>query len=308
MINWNYSVIKILFKLGKKILVTGSTGFVGRHLVPDILNGGHSVLEITRSISKSSELFGNKTLKIDINDPLFKEKIIEYNPEIVIHLASYLSASDQMADILKLMEANLLFLSKLLNAVSETNLELFINTGTFSEYLKGDEELIPAYFYAATKTASRCIVDYYSNTYGFKQTTIIPYTIYGGNDSQKKIIDLIFDSINSEAYLDLSPGGQILDFIHVNDVTDFYLLLVENVSIIDNKKVYKLGTGKGHTLKEVAQLVEGITQQKTKINWGAKDYRKSDVMYAVANIDKQKNEFNWTPKISLIEGIEKMIY
>ena len=246
--------------MGKKILVTGSTGFVGRHLVPDILNGGHSVLELTRSISKSYELFGNKTLKIDINDSLFKEKIIEYKPEIVIHLASYLSASDEMADILKLIEANLFFLSKLLNAVSETQLDFFINTGTFSEYKNGDEELIPAYFYAATKTASRSIIDYYSNTYCFKQATVIPYTIYGGNDSQKKIIDLIFDSINSEDYLDLSPGAQVLDFIHINDITDFYLFLIENFSIIDNKQVIKLGTGKGHTLREVAQLVEQITQ------------------------------------------------
>ena len=275
--------------MGKKILVTGSTGFVGRHLVPDILNGGHSVLELTRSISKSYELFGNKTLKIDINDSLFKEKIIEYKPEIVIHLASYLSASDEMADILKLIEAN-----------------LFINTGTFSEYKNGDEELIPAYFYAATKTASRSIIDYYSNTYCFKQATVIPYNIYGGNDSQKKIIDLIFDSINSEDYLDLSPGAQVLDFIHINDITDFYLFLIENFSIIDNKQVIKLGTGKGHTLREVAQLVEQITQQKTKINWGAKDYRKSDVMYAVASSDKQNNELDWYPKISLIEGIKKM--
>jgi len=307
LINWNYSVKKIHFKLYKKVLITGSTGFVGRHLVPKILNRGHIVLEITRSTSKSLELFGKKTFKIDINDSLLKEKIIEFKPEIVIHLASYLSASDQFVDILKLIDANLLFLSKLLNAVSEIHLDLFINTGSFSEYRNGDEELIPAYFYAATKTASRSIVDYYSNNYGFKQTTIIPYTIYGGNDSQKKIIDLIVDSIHSEASLDLTPGGQVLDFIHINDVTDFYLFLVENASLIDNNQVYKLGTGTGHTLREVAQLVEEITQQKTKINWGAKDYRKSDVMYAVANVDKQKKEFNWTPKTSLIEGLKKMI-
>ena len=128
--------------------------------------------------------FCDKFISGGYND---KEKIIEFKPEIVIHLASYLSASDQFVDILKLIDANLLFLSKLLNAVSEIHLDLFINTGSFSEYRNGDEELIPAYFYAATKTASRSIVDYYSNNYGFKQTTIIPYTIYGGNDSQKKL-------------------------------------------------------------------------------------------------------------------------
>jgi nucleoside-diphosphate-sugar epimerase len=291
----------------KKILITGATGFVGRHLLPKILNSGHQVLEITRSISKSTELFGDKTLKVEINDPLFKEKITDFNPEIVIHLASYLTASDQWEDIQKLIDTNLLFLSKILNAVSVTDLKLFINTGTFAEYYHGNEALEPAYFYAATKTASRSLIDYFSNAYNFKNTTVVPYTIYGGNDSQKKVIDLLFDSINANTPLDLSPGEQVLDFIHVDDVTDFYLLLVENIAKIDDKSVFKLGTGKGHTLKHLAQFIETITQQKTNVNWGGKPYRKADVMYAVADIELQKFSFKWSPKISLFDGLEKYV-
>jgi nucleoside-diphosphate-sugar epimerase len=302
---WRNFAIRIPFKMTKKILITGSTGFVGSHLLPKFLNGGYQILEITRNISKSTELFGDKTFKIEINDPLFKDRIIEFKPEIVIHLASYLTASDQWKDIQKLIDTNLLFLSKVLNAVSETDLKLFINTGSFSEYYHGNKLLEPAYFYAATKTASRSLIDYFSNTYNFKQASVIPYTIYGGNDSQKKIIDLLFDSTNNITPFDLSPGEQVLDFIHVDDVTDFYLLLVENVAKIDNKSVFKLGTGKGYTLKQVAQLIEEVTCKKTNINWGGREYRKTDIMFAVADIETEKIKFNWSPKISLIDGIQK---
>jgi nucleoside-diphosphate-sugar epimerase len=291
----------------KNILITGSTGFVGRHLLPKFFNDRFQVLEITRNISKSTELFGDKTFKIEINDPLFKERIIEFKPEIVIHLASYLTASDKWEDIQKLIDTNLLFLSKVLNAVSETDLKLFINTGSFAEYYHGNKVLEPAYFYAATKTASRSLIDYFSNTYNFKQASVIPYTIYGGIDSQKKIIDLLFDSTNNNTPFDLSPGEQVLDFIHVDDVTDFYVLLVENIAKIVNKSVFKLGTGKGHTLKQVAQLIEVITQQKTNINWGGKLYRKGDVMYAVADISTQYEILKWTPKISLNDGLKSYV-
>ena len=134
-----------------KILITGSTGFVGKHLVEKLLNEGHTILEITRNKRKSSELFGSRTSKIELNDINFNNKIIEFDPNIVVHLAAYLTSSDRWNDVEKLIESNILFLSKLLNTVSKSNLDLFINTGTFAEYFKGDDNYIPAYFYAATK-------------------------------------------------------------------------------------------------------------------------------------------------------------
>ena len=78
-----------------KILITGSTGFVGRHLVPELTYKGYEVLEITRSKNKSIELFGDATSKVEVNDFKFEQKIIDFNPEIIIHLASYLTSSDE---------------------------------------------------------------------------------------------------------------------------------------------------------------------------------------------------------------------
>lgn len=291
----------------KKILITGSTGFVGRHLVKKLLQDGCSILEITRKKEKSFRLFGNATSKVVVSDIDFENKISKFNPNIVIHLAAHLTPSDKYEDIKKLIDSNILFISKLLNTVSRLDLDLFINTGTFAEYSNGDNEYSPAYFYSATKTASRSIVNYYTNTHNFRQCTVVPYTIYGGESESKKIIDLILESTESQRKLELTAGDQVLDFIHIDDVVSFYRCLIHNASKILDESNFKLGTGKGHNLKEVADIVESLTDKKTNISWGAKDYRKCDVMHAVADLDEINNQLTWSPQISIINGLERMI-
>jgi nucleoside-diphosphate-sugar epimerase len=291
--------------LSKKILITGSTGFVGRHLIPKLINEGYDILEVTRNIEKSTKLFKGATKKVNIESRDFKNAIVDFNPSFVIHLASYLTASDSWDDVDKLITSNLVLLAKVLNAVSANDLKLFVNTGTFAEYQKGNEEFVPAYFYAATKTASRSFVDYFSKAYKFKQTTVVPYTIYGGVDSQKKIIDLIYDSTLNHKKIDLTAGEQVLDFIHIDDVVEFYITLLEKYELLPEKSNLHIGSGVGYNLKQVADLIESITSRKTNINWGGRKYRETDVMYAVANLADVKSILNWCPKIKLKEGIRK---
>ena len=291
-----------------KILITGSTGFVGRHLVPK-LTKQHQVTELTINLEESNELFGDNTQKILItnNQINLVERIKQTNPEIVIHLASFLTSEDDYNTMQKLIDTNILFLCRLLDTLKDIKIKLFVNTGTFAEYFQGDGILQPAYLYSATKTAARFFVDYYSNAYSFNYITIAPYTIYGGKDTKKKVIDIIYESLNSEKPMKLSPGNQVLDFIHIEDVTDFYVSIVENYLQIPNKQVFQLGTGKGISLKELASVLEHKTGKTANIRWGAKSYRKTDVMYAVADITPQFNLLNWQPQIMLEEGIKKII-
>jgi nucleoside-diphosphate-sugar epimerase len=288
-----------------KIIVTGSTGYVGRHLIPVLLGNGHEILELTRNMDRSLELFGEQTSKFNIKEEQseLKKKIEQFDPYILIHLAAFLSANDDYNTLNKLLDANIFYLCKVLDAVKDSKLKMFINTGTFAEYSKGDGELKPAYLYAATKMASRAFLDYYANIYKFKNINVVPYTIYGGTDTHKKIIDIIIDSIDSNLPIDLTPGEQILDFIHVDDVVDFYLHLVNNVAILPQKENFELGTGKGYTLKELAFIIEQLTGKRTNINWGGKSYRPTDVMYAVANLTNIKK---WKPQIDINKGV--MLY
>jgi nucleoside-diphosphate-sugar epimerase len=289
-----------------KIVVTGSTGFVGRHLIPELLNEGHQLLELTRNTTVSENLYGPSTQKylLDGDQEALTNALLLFRPEAVIHLASFLTSADDYNNMTKLIESNIIFLCKLLDALKETELQLFINTGTFAEYFKGDGVLKPAYLYAATKTASRSFIDYYSNVYNFKNTTVIPYSIYGGKDSQKKIIDIIYDSISAVNPVDLSPGEQVLDFIHIHDVVDFYKALIKQAANLPNGSTFHLGTGKGHTIKQLAATIEAVSGGKTKINWGGKPYRPSDVMYAIADTELANSNLNWTCRVSLERGVK----
>jgi len=288
------------------IVITGSTGFVGQHLVPKLISKGYQILEITIEPEVSEKLYGNKTQKYMITDnqESFISILEAFQPAVVIHLASFLTSADDYNTLRKLLNTNIVFFCRTLDALKNTKLKLFINTGTFAEYFSGDSVFDPAYLYSSTKIASRAFLDYYSKVYRFKQATVVPYTIYGGKDTQKKIMDLIYDSIGSVVPLDLSPGAQVLDFIHVEDVTDFYVNIIENIELLPQKINFQLGTGNGYTLKDLASIMEKQTSKRTNINWGGKNYRQRDIMYAVANTSNQFHLFGWKAKLSLEDGVK----
>ena len=293
-----------------RILITGSTGFVGRNLLPQLIQANHDIFEITINTDISKELYGDNTRQFyfcDDNLNNLKNELDNFKPEVLIHLASYLTSSDHTDDMRKLINSNIFFICHVLDAVKESGLKWFINTGSFAEYYKGDGLLDPAYLYSATKTASRILVDYYSKAYKYNYTTIVPYTIYGGVDTRKKIIDLIFSSLENNEPVNLTLGNQVLDFIHLEDVTDFYITCLSNLDIIPNKTCFQLGTGIGHSIREITSIMELFTNKSANINWGARSYRPRDVMYAVANISKQDLLFSWKPKIQIEDGIKKYL-
>jgi len=290
-----------------KIVLTGANGFVGQNLVPKLLEQNHEIFEITIDPKKSRFLYGKTTIQFNYsleNHDKLVHSLNKFCPDICIHLASFLTAADDFITLQKLINANISFTCNVLDALKKSGLKMFINTGSFAEYYKGNGELDPAYLYTATKSASRIFVDYYSKVYKFKNITIVPYTIYGGIDTQKKIIDIIYDSLNNKDSISLTSGNQILDFIHLEDVTDFYIKTLTFYDLIKGGENFQLGTGVGHTLRDLVKIMELQTSKKANIIWGGKEYRPRDVMYAVANTSEQYRLFGWKPKISLEEGIE----
>ena len=287
-----------------KILVTGATGFVGKHLIQKLrdFDVRFVVRNINTEYSKDRQIVYNDE-KLDV----FQKDVKFYNPKIVIHLASYLTSSDDISSIKNIIGSNILFTSILLESLKSTDLELFINTGTFAEYYYNDGKENPAYFYSASKIAIKPIIKYFKNIQGFKTINIIPYTIYGGKSKSKKVIDYILDSLDSKLYLEMTNGEQILDFIHIEDVTDFYVHCVNNINLLKDEEDYHLGTGKGTSIKELSNIIEDLTNKKANINWGSKEYRPLDIMRATAPIYKLEKELNWKPKISIKDGIKKII-
>lgn len=187
-------------------------------------------------------------------------------------------------------------------------MKLFVNTGSFAEYKKGPRKIDNAYLYSATKSAFRPILDYYANLSGYKYLTVVPYSVYGGKSKVKRIFDYLIESIGSTEPVGMTKGEQILDFIHVEDVCNFFISTINDYKKYMNLEQgceFHLDTGIGYSLRQVATMMEDITNVKLNIDWGKLPYRDRDIMYAVAPISS--NETDWTAQIKLKEGLQKYL-
>lgn len=285
-----------------KILITGATGFVGRHLIPSLydMNNISHMLLVVRNIKKAKELFPFE--KFDYCDITDVDKIHRFNPHIVIHLASKLTSNDDSEIIDDLIDSNIKYGVKLLDALKNCcKLKLFFNFGSFAEYRYGPDEISNAYLYSATKTAFKALLEYYSNLYDYKYIHIVPYSIYGGKSSQKKIMDYIEDALNNPDAIKMTGGEQCLDFIHISDILDFIKYLLEHPKVVQTFKsgeILHLGTGTATSIKELSKIIERKHNKKCNIQWGAIPYRKQDIMFAVAPIGKLL-KCGWKSKVKL---------
>ena len=239
------------------------------------------------------------------------DRLVDFNPEVTIHLATLTTACNDTDIIRPMIAANIEFGVLLLDALTRCSaMKLFVNTGSFAEYRLGPGSFDSAYLYTASKTAFRSFVDYYSKMAGFRYITAVPYSVYGGKRTVKRIMDYIIESMYSEEPVDMTAGEQVLDFIHVDDVAGFYTYIVGHVAefccLEKNGEEFHLGTGRGTSIREVAALVEDIFGRKCNINWGGRPYRDRDTMYAVAPIAKNLLLIGWKTTITLRGGIFKM--
>ena len=285
-----------------RLLISGASGYIGSHLLKRI---GENNYQVGILVRKDIMNVPADTFIINTSETGWKTKVHSFDPDVVLHLASYLTSSDDEKQIDKLIEANISFGTHLLDAVKNSNIKTFINTGTFAEYPTREGKKTPAYLYAATKTAFCSIVNYYQAVVGFQVLNIIPYTVYGGTHSAKKLIDHIYDSLGSSTMIDMSPGDQVLDFIHVDDVVNFYITLLSRIDQSKNNHTeIHLGNGKGITPKEIAALMEKISGKKCNINWGGLPYRKNDTMFSVAPNNLSGSQVGWQPSLKIEEGIQ----
>ena len=296
-------------------MITGGAGFIGSNLIKRLLDLGNNNINVTAkdstSLSRLKSITGKiKLHKADLLDLKGLKKIFnKVNPSIIIHLATYSAYSDQQAAF-EMVEVNINGTLNLLEASKDINYDIFINTGSSSEYgiknkpMKENDLLEPLSFYAVTKASATLLCQVFAKEYKKPIVTLRPFSVYGPFEEKERFIPTIIKAIIDNKPIQLTPGNQRRDFIYIDDVIDIYInTILKGIKLAG--QVLNMGTGIEYTNDQVVQALFKVTGKKVKIEKGAFPKRLWDTSHWVADISKTKKLLNWKPKFSLEDGLKK---
>lgn len=289
----------------QRALITGATGYIGSRLVEGLLAEGWQVHIVTRR-SSSLNLLDEHLHRITIHvhdgsmDRMLKI-VTDANPDVVYHLAAMTSSEHHWQDVDQMVNANILFSTQLVEAMFQSGAKHLVNTETFWQHGNDSDSFSPTCLYAATKQAFRDILIYYAGTGCIKAISLVLYDTYGPDDPRKKLLNFLRQAAQSEQQIDMTPGEQIIDITHVNDVVNAYLragemLLSEKVGAVHT---YAVTSGRRMMLKELVELIVRETGISVRPRWGGKPYRTNEVMVPWVGEPLP----GWQPKVDLIAGI-----
>lgn len=293
---------------GVKVFITGSTGFVGSHLVFGLVKKGCDVHVLTRNTSDLSTLkgvLGQVTVhEHDGTTENLVAIIKNASPVIVFHLASLFLAQHKTEDVEPLIRSNVLFAAQLVEAMAVNNHKLLVNTGTSWQHFEGGEHN-PVCLYAATKYAFEALVEYYVETSGISAVTLKLFDTYGPMDFRRKLFSILEKASESEQILQMSPGEQLIDLVHINDVIDAYVIAANRLlsGEVSSHEKYAVTSSNPISLKELVDLYQQERGVNLFVNWGGRPYRSREVMvpWMLGKILP-----GWHPKVMLPEGIKSL--
>lgn len=291
--------------LANRVMLTGATGFIGSRLTMAMLEKGWHVSAIRRPESKMDYLNGiDKEISFHSYDgsiDSLAKAMVQEKPDIVIHLASLFIARHQALDIVPLVESNITFGTRLAEVMANNKVYKLINTGTSWQHFSS-ENYNPVCLYAATKQAFDDILRYYHEAGGLNVVTLKLFDTYGPGDKRRKLLNLLKRVATTGEHLDMSPGLQRINLVHIDDVVSAFIQSINIVrSMPRGFQDFAVRSGEELTLQELVSKVELITGQRLNITFGAIPYREREEMQPWGG---GKSLPQWSPKIRLDEGLK----
>jgi nucleoside-diphosphate-sugar epimerase len=295
----------------KRALVTGATGFIGSHLLDHLHRAKWKIgilgrQESLRKINLPAEINAYKYNGLTAE---VLSCVADFKPTVVFHLAS-LFLAEHMPEHIEPLILNVLFGTQLLEAMSKSGCTALVNAGTtWQNYTPQPPfdapDYVPVNLYAATKQAFEDIAVYYVQTAGLRSVTLRFSDSYGPGDSRRKILWLLLNTLKTGQPLGMSPGEQVIDLIHVEDICRAFLHAAELAIAFPEPvaKVYALCGNQRRTLRQVAATFEEAAGRKLPLDFGNRPYRSREVMHPWEGPALP----GWQPRIALLEGFRNLI-
>ena len=297
-------------------LITGSNGFVGKHLIQKLSSKGSDVFALYRN-KLDSKVDGVLYKKIDLNNvQSLKKYLNQFKPKNIIHLAADSSVAFSWEHPIKSFNNNMNIYLNLIDAVRQSKINpIILSIGSSEVYgkvekgcipLKENNKLNPINPYSVARVSQELISDVYCKAYGLTIIKTRSFNHLGvGQDSRFFVPSVIKQLLEiKSSNLKLGNLDIIRDFLDVEDVVDAYLDLIKYGI---TGEVYNVCSGTGYSLNKIVKNVMNITNIKKPIILNKSKIRPVDNPIIVGDNSKLRLLNNWKPKIDLDLSIKKMI-
>lgn len=301
-----------------KILVTGGAGYIGSHTTYFLQKSGHSVVVVDNLSYGHERVVPSGLLRvIDLRDT---EKLValmrQEHFDAVIHFAAFISVGESTQAPEKYFTNNTAGSLSLFEAMLQSGLRRVVFSSTAAAYgiperdpITEDLPFAPINPYGESKVMTEKILEWLDRYREFRSIRLRYFNACGAepeaglgemHDPETHLIPLILQAVRTGKPVTLfgddypTPDGTcIRDYIHVSDLAEAHVLAVEHLLNGGASNVFNVGTGHGHSVKEVLESVERVTGKKVPHTVGPR--REGDPPRLVANSQKLQTTLGWKP-------------
>ena len=310
----------------KNILITGGAGYIGSHIVEQLLKKNVNIIILDNLVTGYKRLI-NKQTKFINGDIKNKSKLIkiinDYKIDSIIHLAAYLNVNEAEKNKKKYYKNNIEGTLNLVHACKGSKVKTIIFSSSCSIYgnCKGSvsekTKPNPQGYYAYTKFKGEEIIKKYAKKYNYQYGILRYFNVAGASSSGKVgeintshghlIKNIAIQSLKKKPSISIygndyktKDGTCIRDYMHVSDLTNIHIQTLKYINTKSKSLTLNCGYGKGYSVLDIVKILKKINK-KLIINFEPR--RAGDVAQVYAETKKFKKIFKWQPKFNNINKI-----
>lgn len=316
-----------------KVLVTGGAGYIGSHVVAQLIEQGYEVVVYDNlsaghlaAVHEQATFFQGDLMDRAVLSAFFNDHRRENQPPFdgVMHFASHIQVGESMKAPFKYLRDNVGSMINLLEEVTQHRVPRFILSSTANLYdaperipIDETEALIPGSVYGETKYFGERMLMWMERIYGLRYCCLRYFNAAGAHpdghigeahDPETHLIPLLLQVAlgqreNITVYgndYDTPDGTCIRDYIHVIDLADAHILALKALAEGESR-VYNLGNGMGYSVLEVLETARAVTGHAIPVIYGER--RAGDLPRLVADSARIKQELGWHPEFASLYQI-----
>ena len=298
------SVFPSLSLPGLTCLVTGATGFIGRHLVALLAAAGVQVHALSRSGRAVPGARHNWVCRLE-DEEAVRGVLAEVKPRVIFHLASHVTGARDASQVMPTFRDNLQSTLNLLQASLDAGGPRLVLAGSMEEPDLAAGECAPSSPYAASKAAAQVYARLYRELYALDVRVARIFMVYGpGPQDENKLVPFLARALRRGDSPPMSSGTRPVDWIYVEDVARGLMALAESAG--SSSDPVDLGSGSTLTVRDLGETLQRLVGGTGQIGFGALPDRALETV-RVADVERTRQRIGWNPTVTLEEGLRRTL-